>query len=254
MLKPRNIFLILYISIFMVYLFLPWDKIFFIVLCLIFLSNLVYFSANICSQVYIKTLCKANTNNKSIAITFDDGPNSNITPELLKTLDLYNVKAAFFCVGKQIENNPELLKELNQKGHIVGNHTWSHDKWFDLFSSKKMKIEIEKTNNLIFEIINKKVKLFRPPYGVTNPNVKKAIKNYDFHTIGWSIRSLDTIYNTKKTLKRIKKNLSPGDIILFHDKHEHVIEILKLFFEYCEKEEYEIVRLDKLLNIEAYKN
>ena len=253
MIKPRTILVLYIIVLIQVYLFLPWKGIFFIIITLLYLIHLVYSSANICSQAYIKTLCKVDTNEKKIAITFDDGPDTFITPELLKILDLYNVKATFFCIGKHIENNKELLKELDQKGHIIGNHTWSHDRWFDLFSSNKMRADIDKTTKLIFEIINKKTKLFRPPYGVTNPNLKRAIRNLNFHTIGWSIRSFDTINNTEKTLKRIKKKLSSGDIILFHDNREHILEILKLFLEYCKKEGYEIVRLDELLNIKAYK-
>lgn len=252
MIKPRTILVLYIIVLIQVYLFLPWKGIFLFIITLLYLIHLVYSSANICSQAYIKTLCKADTRERKIAITFDDGPDSFITSEVLKILDSYNVKATFFCIGQHIESNKDLLKTIDQKGHIIGNHTWSHDKWFDLFSSDKMRTDIDKTTKLISEIINKRTKLFRPPYGVTNPNLKRAIKNLNFHTIGWSIRSLDTINSTEKTLERIKKRLSPGDIILFHDNRKHIVEILKLFLEYCKNEGYEIVRLDELLNIEAY--
>lgn len=252
MIKPRTTLVLFIIVLIQVYLFLPWKEIFFIIVSLLYLSHLVYCSANICSQAYIKTLCKADTIEKKIAITFDDGPDSEITPKVLEILDQYNVKATFFCIGKQIENNEDLLKLIDKKGHLIGNHTWSHDSWFDLFSSKKMNTEIEKTSDLLFEIINKKIKLFRPPYGVTNPNLKKAIKDFDFYNIGWSLRSLDTISSTQKTLTRIKNKLTSGDIVLFHDNPEHIVDILKDFLEYTKKEGYEIVRVDQLLNIKAY--
>lgn len=252
MIKPRTTLVLYIIVLIQVYLFLPWKEIFFIIVSLLYLSHLIYCSANICSQAYIKTLCKADTTEKKIAITFDDGPDPEITPKVLEILDQYNAKASFFFIGKHIENNEDLLKLIDKKGHLIGNHTWTHDRWFDLFSSKKMKAEIEKTSDLIFEIINKKIKLFRPPYGVTNPNLKKAIKDNDFYTIGWSIRSLDTISNTQKTLTRLKNRLSSGDIILFHDNREHIVEILKGFLEYSKREGYEIVRVDQLLNIKAY--
>ena len=115
-----------------------------------------------------------------------------------------------------------------------------------------IKQKIEKTNGLIFETIGKKTKLFRPPYGVTNPALKRAIKDLNFHTIGWNIRSLDTINSVEKTVQRVKKQLSPGSIILFHDNREHIAEILKTFLEYAKSENYEIVPLDELLNIKAY--
>jgi len=252
MIKPRTTLVLYIIVLIQVYLFLPWKGIFFIIITILYVTHLVYCSANICSQVYLKTLCKAKTKKKQIAITFDDGPNSKITPEVLNILDNFNVKATFFCIGKHIEQNTELLKLIDEKDHLIGNHTWSHDHWFDLFSPKKMKAEIEKTSGLIFETINKKTKLFRPPYGVTNPALRKATRDLDFHNIGWSIRSLDTIDSAEKTFKRIIKKLSSGDIILFHDNREHIVEILKLFLEYAKNESYEIVRIDELLNIKAY--
>ena len=252
MIKPRTTLVLYIIVLIQVYLFLPWKGIFFIVISLLFITHLIYCSASICSQAYIKTLCKADTSEKKIAITFDDGPDSEITPKVLEILDQYNAKATFFCIGKHIDNNEDLLKMIDKKGHLIGNHTWTHDHWFDLFSSKKMETEIKKTSDLIFEIINRKTKLFRPPYGITNPNLKSAIKDLDFYTIGWSLRSFDTIANSDKTLKRLKNRLSSRDIILFHDNREHIVDILKGFLEYTTKEGYEIVRVDQLLNIKAY--
>jgi peptidoglycan/xylan/chitin deacetylase (PgdA/CDA1 family) len=252
MIKPRTTLVLFIILLILVYLFLPWKGICFIVISLLFLSHLFYSSASIHSQAYIKTLCKGKTNEKKIAITFDDGPNSEITPKVLEILDQFNVKATFFCIGENIENNKDLLKIIDNKGHLIGNHTWSHDYWFDLFSSKKMNADIEKTSGLIFEIIHKKVKLFRPPYGITNPNLKKAIVDLNFKTIGWSLRSFDTIIKPQKTIKRLKRKLKSGDIILLHDNRENIIEILTLFLDYAKNEGYEIIPLDKLLNINSY--
>jgi len=252
MIKPRTTFVLYIIVLILVYLFLPWKGVFFIIISLLFLLHLVYSSANICSQAYIKTLCKGNPKEKKIAITFDDGPDSEITPRVLDLLDTHGIKATFFCIGNHIENNKDLIKRVDQKGHLIGNHTWSHEKWFDLHSSQKMKLDIEKTTGLIFDTIGKQPKLFRPPYGVTNPNLKRAIKDFNFNTIGWSVRSLDTINDVEKTFQRIKNRLSNGDIILFHDNREHIVEILTLVLDYAKNENYQIVPLDKLLNIEAY--
>ena len=252
MIKPGTTFVLYIVVLIQVYLFLPWKGIFFVLISLLFLIYLISCSANICSQAYIKTLCKSDTNQKKIAITFDDGPDSKITSQVLDILEKYNIKATFFCIGKHIEANKNLLKEIDKKGHNIGNHTWSHDRWFDLFATKKMHADIEKTNGLIFETIGKKTKLFRPPYGVTNPALKKALKKLNFHVIGWSIRSFDTVKSTENTLKKIKKELTTGDIILFHDNREHIVDILNSFLEYAKNENYEVVPLDELLNIKAY--
>jgi len=253
MIKPRTTFVLYIIVLVLVYLFLPWKGIFFIIITVLFLAHLVYCSANICSQAYIKTYCKSDTQEKKLAITFDDGPDSEITPQVLNILDEFNVKATFFCVGNQIEKNSEILKQIDAKGHLIGNHSYSHEFWFDLYSTNRMRKDIIKTNGLIFETVQKNTKLFRPPYGITNPSLKKAIKDLDYITIGWSIRSLDTVSNTNKTLNRIKKNLSSGDIILFHDNRAQIKEILSEFLTYAKTEGYEIVPLDELLNLKAYK-
>jgi peptidoglycan/xylan/chitin deacetylase (PgdA/CDA1 family) len=252
MIKPRTTFVLYIIVLILVYLFLPWKGIFFTIVTVVFLAHLIYCSANICSQAYIKTYCKSYTKEKKIAITFDDGPDAEITPEVLAILEEFNVKATFFCIGNQIEKNRELVKEIDSKGHLIGNHSFSHEFWFDLYHAKKMQEDIEKTNGLIFETIGKKTKLFRPPYGVTNPSLKRAIKELDYNTIGWSIRSFDTVNHVKKTLFRLKYKLKPGAIILFHDNREQITEILKPFLEFAQSENYKIVPLDELLNIEAY--
>lgn len=252
MIKPRTTFVLSIIVLVLVYLFLPWKGIFFSIVTVLFLAHLVYCSANICSQAYIKTYCKSDTKDKKIAITFDDGPDAEITPKVLAILNDFNVKATFFCIGNQIEKNRELVKEIDSNGHLIGNHSYSHEFWFDLYPANKMQEDIRKTNGLIFETIGKKTKLFRPPYGVTNPSLKRAIKKLGFNTIGWSIRSLDTVKKSEKTISLVKKRLSSGDIILFHDNREQIIETLKAFFTYAKTEGYKIVPLDELLNIKAY--
>lgn len=252
MIKPRTTFVLYIIVLVLVYLFLPWKGIFFSIVTVLFLVHLVYCSANICSQAYIKTYCKSDTKEKKIAITFDDGPDAEVTPEVLAILDEFNVKATFFCIGNQIEKNRELIKKIDSKGHLIGNHSYSHEFWFDLYPAKKMQEDIEKTNGLIFETTDRKTKLFRPPYGVTNPSLKRAIKELNFNTIGWSIRSLDTVNKAEKTFSRVKKRLSSGDIILFHDNREEIIPTLREFLAFTKTEGYDIVPLDELLNIEAY--
>jgi peptidoglycan/xylan/chitin deacetylase (PgdA/CDA1 family) len=252
MIKPRTTFVLYIIVLILVYLFLPWKGIFFIIITLLFLVHLIYASSNICSQAYIKTYCKSETNEKKIAITFDDGPDSEITPEVLEILDEYNIKATFFCIGDQIEKNKELLKRMDSKGHLIGNHSFSHEFWFDLYPANKMHEDIKRTNGLIFETIGKKTKLFRPPYGITNPSLRRSIQDLDFNTIGWSIRSYDTVKHIKKTLFRLKTRLHPGAIILFHDNREQIIDILKDFLAFTKDNGYEIVPLDELLKIQAY--
>lgn len=251
MIHLRTTLVLYIIVIILVYLFLPWKAVFLIIITLLLLAHLIYSSFNVCSNAYIKTICKANTTEKIIAITFDDGPNE-FTNEVLNILDKHNVKATFFCIGKNIEKKKDILKKIDQKAHLIGNHTWTHDKWFDLFSAKKMKNDILKNAELIYEQTGKRVKLFRPPYGVTNPTLKKALKSLNYQTIGWSLRSLDTIKKPEKVIQKLNQKLSPGDIILLHDNREKITEILESFITFAKNNSYQIVRLDQLINIKPY--
>ena len=96
-------------------------------------------------------------------------------------------------------------------------------------------------------------KLFRPPYGVTNPNVKKAIINGGYTPVGWSLRSMDTVIkDEKKLLEKVKQSINPGTIILFHDTSKTTLGILPEFIRYVKANGYEIVRLDKMVNLSVY--
>lgn len=195
----------------------------------------------------------ANTNKKQIAISFDDGPTINYTPEIIKVLFEKNVKAAFFCIGERINGNENILKQLHNEGHIIGNHSYSHRFWFDLYSSEKMLNEMKQMDNKMVQITGLKPKFFRPPYGVTNPNLRKAILKGNYIPIGWNVRSMDTVIkNKEKLFNNVVRSLRPGAIILFHDTSKATLEILPRFIEETKGKGYEIVRLDILLKLEAY--
>ncbi|MCD4747112.1 MAG: polysaccharide deacetylase family protein [Bacteroidales bacterium] len=223
--------------------------IFYVLIIALYVLLLSYGSYFINSNFYIRTICSKKNNNKEIAITFDDGPVKEITPLILDVLKEFNIKAAFFCIGNRIINNESILKQIDEEGHIIGNHSYSHSCYFDFFSSKKMTEELIKTEDIIYQTIGKKVRFFRPPYGVTNPALKKAVNKMKYTVIGWSLRSLDTKgKDHRKILSRVKKRLKPGDIILFHDINPEIINVLREFIEYALSNNYKIVRFDKLIN------
>ena len=211
-------------------------------------------SVNISWNYYLKALNKNDTIIKRhVAITFDDGPNNIYTLEVLKLLKRYKAKASFFCIGKNIEMYPKILKEIVNQGHIIGNHTYSHSYLMGFFSKENVINEINCTNKLVEKILGKKMKLFRPPFGITNPSIAKAINEEKKQVIGWNIRSLDTIINDeKKILNRIKNKISPGSIILLHDTSKKSVNVLKQLLIFLYKNNYQSVTVDTLLNIDAY--
>ncbi len=225
------------------------------IIILVFIYSLIVFYGcyYIGSNFFIKTTCFAKTDKKEVALSFDDGPAINYTTEILQLLKQYNIKAAFFCIGNRITANEIILKQLHDEGHIIGNHSYSHDTWFDLFSYKRMGKELAMTDDAVKKVTGCKPHLFRPPYGVINPNVKKSIRNGNYIPIGWSVRSFDTVIkNEKKLLQRITRSVKPGDIFLFHDTSKTTLNILPTFIQHLHQNGYDIIRLDKLLNINAY--
>jgi len=222
----------------------------------IYLLLLIYGSVFISSSFYIKTYCKkANHPKKEVAITFDDGPHPGFTPIVLETLDKHQAKAGFFIVGKQISENVELIQKIFNGGHMIGNHSFRHNHSFDLNSIKNMRVDLQRTENELEQITGKKTALFRPPFGVTNPALSKTTKALKYRVVGWSIRSLDTtIKDEKKILKRIINRIEPGAVILLHDTHKAVVPVLEGLLQQLKTMNYNVVRLDEMLGIDAYKN
>jgi peptidoglycan/xylan/chitin deacetylase (PgdA/CDA1 family) len=229
----------------------PWWA--FVLLLLAYSGLLVWGSMSVKSGFFMQVVCEAVITEKLVALTFDDGPQLQYTPEILDILKEHDVPAAFFCIGKNIADNSSLLQRIDQEGHIAGNHSYSHHFWFDMFSAKKMLAELQLTDDTVEKTIGKRPHLFRPPYGVTNPNLKKATEKGKYVSIGWNIRSLDTVAKEPSALlKRITPFLKPGAIILLHDSMAVTVQTLPVLIDHIRKEGYRIERIDKLLNIPAY--
>jgi peptidoglycan-N-acetylglucosamine deacetylase len=220
---------------------------------------LIYVSVLFCGSYFIrmgffmKSICSMKTSEKVIALSFDDGPAGKKTTRILDILKDNNVKAAFFCIGKNMPENEELLKRITNEGHIIGNHSNSHDRLFDLYSSKKMLNELELASQTCQDITGLYPRLFRPPYGVTNPNLKKAVMQGGFISIGWSIRSYDTVIgNEERLLTRILSRLKPGAILLLHDTSISTQKILPRLLKEIRNRGYKMIRLDKMINLKPY--
>ena len=183
----------------------------FILVCLSVLIMLVVSSARIHSGFYIETLCSIDKKAGGVVLSFDDGPDENSTPRILDLLDEYKAAGVFFVIGEKAEKFPDIIADIDSRGHLIGAHTYSHSPMFDLFSLKRVKEEMKDTEDIINKIISKRVKLFRPPFGVTNPVIKKAVDYFGYITVGWSLRSFDTV-NKKpdKILQKIKTTIKEG--------------------------------------------
>jgi peptidoglycan/xylan/chitin deacetylase (PgdA/CDA1 family) len=192
-------------------------------------------------------------NNKQlIALTFDDGP-AEQTARILDILKAQDVQAAFFSIGKRVNDNIEIVKRWHAEDHVVGNHSFNHGFNFDWLPTSKMLAEINATNDVVEKTIGKTPKLFRPPYGVTNPNLARALSKSGMHSIGWNVRSFDTKAKKPEVLlDSILKKLKGGDIILLHDSMSITADILTDLIVKARQKGYTFARVDKLLDIAPY--
>lgn len=181
------------------------------------LIYLIIGASNIRSQVFVKTIYKLETKEKKICLTFDDGPHSN-SLLILDVLKKHQIQAIFFCIGKQIEKHPEIAQQIFNEGHILGNHTYNHSHTISLLPASKFRAEIDRTDAVLSKITGQKTHLFRPPYGVTNPNIAKALEHYPQAVIGWNVRSFDTLAtDQEKLFQKLIHEIKAGSILLFHD-------------------------------------
>jgi peptidoglycan-N-acetylglucosamine deacetylase len=163
------------------------------------------------------TFYRAKTDEKVIALTFDDGPSPKWTPLILDELKEAGVKATFFMIGKYVEKYPDVAKRVIAEGHDAGIHTFNHPVL--LFAPQGyLEKEIKDGEAAIKNITGKTTKLFRPPKAWLTANEKREISDLGYKIILWSLSSKDWVRFHDKHIRRyILSNVRPGDIVLFHD-------------------------------------
>ncbi|PVX45419.1 peptidoglycan/xylan/chitin deacetylase (PgdA/CDA1 family) [Flavobacterium sp. 103] len=162
-----------------------------------------------------------NVENK-IYLTFDDGPTPEITKWVLEELKKHQVKATFFCIGKNINNHAAIFLKTIEEGHSIGNHTYNHLKGWNtptedyLYNIALCESEIL---NLQPKISNLKSKIFRPPYGKIKNSQSKKLQQLGYKIIMWDILSadFDQTITPEKCLENVLQNVESGSIIVFHD-------------------------------------
>lgn len=202
---------------------------------------------------YFFTSWQAQENSSNqIALTFDDGPSNN-SLKILEILKKHHVKATFFCIGHRVDEHPDIAKKIMEEGHVIGNHTYSHAQNMGFFSSKRMRGEIESCNRAITAAIGKTPIFYRPPFGISNPKIKKALEITKMQPVGWSVRSFDTMLNSKELIyKNIIRQVKSGDVILLHDDRLLTQEVLERLLLFLKEKNYNLVSIDQLFKSHAY--
>ena len=164
-------------------------------------------------------LTRGATERNEIALTFDDGPDPDITPKVLDILEAHGARASFFVVGERAAAHPELIREIARRGHSVENHSLRHSNFFGFFGWRALKREIGATQEIVAGLIGSPPAFFRSPMGIRNPLVDPIVSHLGLRYITWTRRGFDTVSaDPQAVLKRLERKLAAGDILLLHDR------------------------------------
>jgi peptidoglycan/xylan/chitin deacetylase (PgdA/CDA1 family) len=172
-------------------------------------------------QVFVDALISGPPGQKTIALTFDDGPDPTSTPKILDALDTAGAKATFFVIGRKVKNHPELAKSILERGHAIGLHSYSHDRMMSFWLASAWRSDLSRGIRAIKKATGVEPKLFRPPIGHTNPQAARVIRELGLRTIGWSVSGHDGVRaDPDDVVSRIEAALHDGAIVLLHDAAE----------------------------------
>jgi peptidoglycan/xylan/chitin deacetylase (PgdA/CDA1 family) len=184
---------------------------------------------------------QVKTEEKTVYLTFDDGPIPDLTDEILGILEKYKAKATFFCVGENVGRYPEIYDKILEKGHSTGNHTHRHVKGWTTNYADYME-DIREAGRCIDS------GLFRPPYGLMTYKQAKTLSK-EFRVVMWSVltRDFDPSVSREECLQTAIEGVKPGSIIVFHDNlkaREKVLYALPRLLEHLENEGYRSEKLE----------
>lgn len=196
------------------------------------------------------TYFMVHTQEKVVALTFDDGPDPNFTEQILNVLKEKNVKATFFVLGENVKLYPELLSQIDKAGHEIGNHGYSH-----LYNTSQTVQELVKTDEVIFESLHQHTHFYRPPGGFVSKAVLQDVKSKGHVLTLWSIDSRDWRNpGVSRIVQNVVDHSFPGAIILLHDggeKREQTAQALKIIIDRLRNDGYRFVTLSELQHFEG---
>lgn len=158
-----------------------------------------------------------------VALTFDDGPDPHLTPQVLARLEAGGHRATFFCIGERAIVYQRVLREVVARGHRVENHTFSHPRSFAFSLRRSLDREVGRSQEVLARLTGRPPAWFRAPAGVQNPLLEACLARHGLRLASWTRRGLDTIDpDPRRILRRITRNLQPGDVLVLHDGREQL--------------------------------
>ncbi|MFM2060574.1 MAG: hypothetical protein RLZZ507_244 [Cyanobacteriota bacterium] len=193
-----------------------------------------------------------DSQNKKIALTFDDGPHPQHTPQVLKILEHYNITASFFWLGVCVNRSPHIAKAVKDRGHWIGLHGYEHH-FFPTLSPIQLKQSLEKTQVAIYnacELEPEQVRDVRPPNGFFTPKTLQLFQQWNYRPVMWSVVPEDWVRpGVSVVVKRVLKQVKNGSLIVLHDGvcgGQDVAETIKILIPQLLQKGYEFVTVDQL--------
>jgi polysaccharide deacetylase family sporulation protein PdaB len=196
---------------------------------------------------------EVNTNQRMLALTFDDGPDKVQTNQILDLLRKYNAKCTFFVIGKRVAKYPEIAKRIVAEGHEIANHTYNHIYFKSPTSAYEIRQEIERTESEIFQKTGRKSLLFRPPGGLYDDTIVQVSNQMGLIPVMWSWHQDTKDWSkpgVRNILNKVLQNARNGDIVLFHDHVEgktQTIAALELILPELQARGYRLVTVSELI-------
>lgn len=223
-----------------------------------FLALMAHGIARPGSSVFYPTVTHGPRDSGRVALSFDDGPDPEVTPAVLDALAKHSARATFFSIGRSLEEHPQLGRRLVAEGHELGNHSWRHSRWQNFFGTGEQAREIERGAQAIAAVTGSQVKpLYRPPIGLKSPALARAAYQHQLTLVAWSLNSRDTrTAHPKRMAERVLKRIRPGDIVLMHDGHDRpgrhrpaCAQAMPLILQGLREKELQCVTVSELLHL-----
>ncbi len=173
-------------------------------------------------QMFGPALCEVKGAEGKIALTFDDGPDPETTPQVLDVLRKAGARATFFVIGRKVDLYPEVTRRIHEEGHVLAVHSYAHHRLYAFLSPRQVKEDIERTRDAIERVTGVRPLWFRPPVGQMSPRTAEGIRRANAEAVGFSVRAFDGLRGARadKCLHRVRKGLKSGAIVLLHDAPE----------------------------------
>lgn len=179
-----------------------------------------------------------------VALTFDDGPHPAYTELLLEGLRERGIKATFFLIGVNVEGHEDIVRQIADDGHLIGNHTYSHVQLTSIPDEEACE-EIDGANQVIGEACGQQIRYIRPPFGSWQEDLESLT---DMQVVLWSVDPEDwRVQDTQTVVERVLNEVEDGDIILLHDVYRTSVEAALQIVDRLTERGYEFVRVDELL-------